>query len=123
MTREVKGIIPGLPIATTVREGDTVYLCGHLAYDDNDAVVGTDIVTQCEQTMKNLVATLEECGSDISLVNAVTIHLVNRSDFAGMNAVYGKYFGEFPPVRTTVIAGLIDERCLIEITAIASIKK
>jgi len=50
----------------------------------------------------------------------ITTYLVNMNDFAGYNEVYGKYFDNDGPARTTVaVHQLPHPHLLIEIRAMA----
>jgi 2-iminobutanoate/2-iminopropanoate deaminase len=40
-------------------------------------------------------------------------------DFTAMNEVYGRYFGQAPPARTTVEAARLPKDVLVEIDVIA----
>ena len=54
-------------------------------------------------------------GSSLKNVLKTTVYLGKMSDFAAMNEVYAKYFGEAAPARSTVeAAGLPKTRwCLL----------
>ena len=52
--------------------------------------------------MRNLLDGLEEAGLDFSNVVASNVYVDDLSEFAKMNGVYGKYFSNVPPTRTTV---------------------
>ena len=44
---------------------------------------------------------------------------VERADFAAFNQVYAEYFSQHPPVRSTVISGLVLPGALVEIEVVA----
>jgi 2-iminobutanoate/2-iminopropanoate deaminase len=71
--------------------------------------------------MKNLAAVLSAAGSTLDDVVKTTIFLVDMTDFADVNAVYGEHFGDTPPARSTVaVAALpLGARVEIEATALA----
>ena len=48
-----------------------------------------------------------------------TIFLANMDDFASVNAVYGSFFGEHKPARSTVAVKTLPKNALVEIEAIA----
>ena len=41
------------------------------------------------------------------------------NDFTAMNEVYGRYFKNEPPARTTIQAARLPKDCMVEIDAIA----
>jgi 2-iminobutanoate/2-iminopropanoate deaminase len=69
---------------------------------------------------RNIQAILEAAGSDLSHVLRCGVFLVDLRDFAEMNAVYARVFGDHRPARTTVqVAALPDKGLRVEIDAIA----
>ena len=74
---------------------------------------------QTRQVMNNIKGVLEASGSTMDMVVKTTVFLADINDFAAFNAVYGGYFPENPPVRTTVQAGALPIGALIEVEAIA----
>ena len=59
-------------------------------------------------------------SADLGDVVEITSYLVNMNDFAGYNEVYGEYFSEDGPARTTVaVHQLPHPHLLIEIRAVA----
>ena len=57
--------------------------------------------------MQNLAAVLEAAGSALDRVVKTTIFVADLGDFAAVNEVYGSFFAEAPPARSTVqVAGL-----------------
>jgi enamine deaminase RidA (YjgF/YER057c/UK114 family) len=61
-----------------------------------------DVENQVRQSMRNLLDGLEEAGLDFSHAVAANVYVDNLDEFSKMNAVYGKYFANVPPTRTTV---------------------
>jgi 2-iminobutanoate/2-iminopropanoate deaminase len=83
-------------------------------------LAGADVATQTEQVFKNIQAILEAAGTDLSHVLRCGVFLVDMRDFAAMNAVYARVFGEHRPARTTVqVAALPHVGLKVEIDAIA----
>ena len=65
-------------------------------------------------------AILEAAGSGLPHVLRCGVFLVDMREFAGMNSVYGRMFGDHRPARTTVqVAGLPGNGLRVEIDAIA----
>ena len=74
---------------------------------------------QTRQVMNNIKGVLEASGSSMANVVKTTVFLADINDFAAFNAVYGSYFPENPPARTTVQAGALPIGASIEVEAIA----
>jgi 2-iminobutanoate/2-iminopropanoate deaminase len=66
-----------------------------------------------------LAAILGEAGSSLQKVVRCTVFLKNMGDFGAMNEVYGRYFTQAPPARSTVEVARLPKDVLVEIDAIA----
>jgi 2-iminobutanoate/2-iminopropanoate deaminase len=99
-----------------------VFVAGQAAIDPaTGQLSGPDIEGQTEQTLKNIAGILEAAGSGLQYVLRCGVFLADVGEFARMNAVYGKMFGENRPARTTVQAVLPRPDLRVEIDAIAYI--
>ena len=56
---------------------------------------------QVRQCFLNIKTVLEEAGSDISKILKTTIFMVTGNDFSIINKVYGEFFPENAPARST----------------------
>jgi len=81
-------------------------------------MVDGDIESETMQVMENLKAVLESAGSSLDSV-VTTIFLGDMDDFARVNEVYGRYFGEIPPARSTVEVARLPKGANVEIECIA----
>ena len=97
-----------------------VFTSGQIPLDPvSMSVVGSDVVAQTEQVMKNLMAVLEAAGSNARQVLNTTCFLSDMADFAAFNEVYARYFGETPPARSCVQAAALPRGVMVEVEAIA----
>ena len=71
--------------------------------------------------MKNLGAILEAAGTSLQGVVKTTVFLSDMGDFAAMNEVYAKHFGDHKPARSTVQAAGLPRNVKVEIEAIARV--
>jgi 2-iminobutanoate/2-iminopropanoate deaminase len=111
------------PYSQGIVSHGTVYLSGQIALDPaTGQLVEGDVARQAERVLENLKAVLETCGSSLPQVLKTTVYLRSMDDFARMNEVYGKYFPEIPPARTTIAAAALPKGALIEIDLIASVE-
>ena len=100
-----------------------VFVSGQAAFDPaTGRLAGTDIETQTEQCLKNVQAILQAAGSDLPHVLRCGVFLIDMNEFAKMNAVYSRMFGDHRPARTTIqAADLPGEGLLLEIDCVAYI--
>ena len=108
------------PYSQGVRAGNFVFVSAQAPIDPNTGkVVGTDIESQTRQVLENIRSILETASLTLSNIVRTTVFVRNAADFKGMNDVYGSYFSENPPARTTVEARLPSPDMLVTIDAIA----
>jgi len=64
-------------------------------------VVSDNFEEQTRQSFQNIKIILEEAGSSMSNVVKTTIFMVTGNDFSVINKVYGEFFPQNPPARST----------------------
>jgi 2-iminobutanoate/2-iminopropanoate deaminase len=108
------------PYSQAIRTAGFVFTSGQVAIDpDTQQVVAGDVAAQTDRVLQNLAGILEAAGSGLDKVVRCTVFLKNMGDFAAMNEVYGHYFKEAPPSRSTVEVARLPKDVLVEIDAIA----
>lgn len=98
-----------------------IFVSGQGATDPaTGRLAGDSVAAQTEQCLRNVQAILRAAGSDLSHVLRCGVFLTNMAEFAEMNAVYARMFGEHRPARTTVeVSCLPHEGLRVEIDCIA----
>jgi 2-iminobutanoate/2-iminopropanoate deaminase len=108
------------PYSQAIRAAGLVFTSGQVALDPaTQQVIAGDIAVQTERVLKNLSGLLEAAGTSLDKAVRCTVFLKNMGDFAAMNEVYGRYFGQAPPARTTVEAARLPKDVLVESDVIA----
>jgi len=108
------------PYSQAIRGGGLVFTSGQVALDPaTQQVIAGDIAAQTDRVLKNLSAVLHAAGTGLDKALRCTVFLKNMGDFAAMNEVYGRYFGQAPPARTTVEAARLPKDVLVEIDVVA----
>ncbi len=103
-------------------QGQLLFTAGQIALDPKTgAVVGSSAAEQTKQVCENIKALLIASHSDFAHVVKTTVFLKSMNDFAAMNEVYGKYFGEASPARSTIEVVRLPKDVLVEIEVIAVI--
>ncbi|GAA1602319.1 RidA family protein [Kribbella sancticallisti] len=81
-----------------------------------------DIREQTRAVLENIRDILEAVGAGLEDLVSVTTYLVSMNDFGGYNEVYGEFFDETGPARTTVaVHQLPHPQLLIEIQGVAAV--
>ncbi len=79
-----------------------------------------DIREQTRAVLENIADILHSVGAGLTDVVSITTYLVNMNDFGGYNEVYGEFFVETGPARTSVaVHQLPHPHLLVEIQAVA----
>ena len=115
---------PTYPYSPGTKAGNMIYTAGQVAWDNTGKIIGiNDIRAQTLQTLSNVVSVLKEGGADINDVVKCNVYLKNMNDFQIMNEEFAKLFSSDPPARTTVQTPMAEPEMLVEIEAIAYVKK
>ena len=109
----------GLPFSPAVQAGDLIYVSGTMATDAQGKLVTGTIKEQTKRTLENIAQVLKAAGSNLDRAASVHVYLKNASDFEAMNEAYRAFWPKAPPVRTTIVAGLVLPDALIEISLTA----
>jgi 2-iminobutanoate/2-iminopropanoate deaminase len=108
------------PYSQAIRAQGLIFTSGQVAIDPaTQQVVSGDVSAQTDRVLKNLDAILRASGSSLEKVLRCTVFLKNMADFAAMNEVYGRYFKQSPPARSTVEVAKLPRDVLVEIDVIA----
>ena len=108
------------PYSQAIKAGGFVFASGQIPIDPNTGeFVAGGITEQTERVLTNLAAVLEAAGSSLNQVVKTTVFLADMAEFAAMNEVYGKFFGDLPPARATVAAAGLPRNARVEIEAVA----
>ena len=108
------------PYSQAIAVGDLVFTSGQIPLDpQSQQIVQGDARAQAERVMENLSAVLSTAGASFASVVKATIYLVDLSDFAAVNEVYGKRFPNAPPARSTVQVAALPKGARVEIDLIA----
>ena len=108
------------PYSQAVRANGFLFTAGQLGLDPaSGQFAGPDVEAQTRQAMANLQAILEAAGCTFADVVKTTIYVVDLAHFKTVNAVYGSYFDQVPPARSTVQVAALPLGGLVEIEMIA----
>jgi 2-iminobutanoate/2-iminopropanoate deaminase len=108
------------PYSQAIKANGLVFLSGQIALDPaTQQLISGDVAAQTERVLQNLAGILTAAGSSLQQVVKTTVFLKNMSDFAAMNDVYGLYFTQAPPARSTVEVARLPKDVLVEIDVIA----
>ncbi|KPQ36824.1 MAG: reactive intermediate imine deaminase [Phormidesmis priestleyi Ana] len=106
-----------------VASGAMLFVAGQIPLDAaTGELVGTTVAEQTEKVLENLAAVVKAAGSDLSQVVKTSVFLKDMNDFAAMNEVYAKHFGDTDaPARACVEVARLPKDVRVEIECIAMV--
>jgi enamine deaminase RidA (YjgF/YER057c/UK114 family) len=109
-----------------VAEGRVVFLAGQLALAPDGTVTGTDIVTQFEVALGNVLTALRAAGGSPPQLASLTIYVTDLPDYRAhsreIGAVWQRLVGRtYPAMAGIGVAGLWEPEALVEIQGFAVI--
>lgn len=82
--------------------GNFIFVSGTPGYDlQTGKVISEDFEEQVRQSFQNIKIILEEAGSSMANVVKTTIFMVAGNDFSVINKIYGEFWPENAPARST----------------------
>ncbi|MGC8562754.1 MAG: RidA family protein [Thermoplasmata archaeon] len=113
----VADIPKGGPYSHAIVTGNFIFLSGQTGNVPN-RVLNFD--QQFDNAMEKIKKILETAGASISDIVKISIYLAYNGDLNRMNDLFGRYFPNNPPARTTLVTGFASEGVLVEIDVIAA---
>jgi 2-iminobutanoate/2-iminopropanoate deaminase len=97
-----------------------VFTSGQIPLDPSTGkLVEGDFEASARRVFENLKAVLAASGATFSNVVKSTVFLTTFDNFPTLNKVYGEYFGEHKPARSTVAVAQLPMNALVEIELVA----
>jgi 2-iminobutanoate/2-iminopropanoate deaminase len=112
--------LPNRPYSGVVRAGDTFYFSGKVGVtDETRAMTAGRTAAEVRNIMESFGELFAELGLEFSDVVQGSVFLADVTDYGAMNEVYGGYFPQDPPARTTVAVAALPGGANVEIALIA----
>ncbi len=117
-TSEAPGAIG--PYSQAVRSGSFLFCSGQIPLDPKSGqIVPGDIAAQTRRVLDNIAGVLRAEGLTFDRVVKTTIFLTDLGDFQTVNEIYGSYFKQDPPARSTVQVAALPKGANVEIEVVA----
>lgn len=108
------------PYSQAIKANGFVFVSGQISLDPaTQQLITGDVAAQTERVLQNLDGILRAAGSSLQQVVKTGVFLKSMSDFAAMNEVYGRFFTQAQPARSTVEVARLPKDVLVEIDVIA----
>ena len=109
-------------ISHAIKVGDTIYVAGQVALDEERNVTGQgDCTAQATKVFENIKMVLEAAGASLKDIVKLTTFVKGFENMEKVRQVRRQYFadGYFPANTMVVIESLILPELLVEIEAVA----
>jgi 2-iminobutanoate/2-iminopropanoate deaminase len=111
------------PYSQAVADGGFLFASGQVPLDPaTGELVPGGIEAGVERVFDNLQSVLAAAGASLDDVVKTTVYLLRMSDFAAMNEVYARRFGNHRPARSTVAVAQLPKDAAVEIDVIARLR-
>jgi len=111
------------PYSQAVRTGSFLFCSGQIPLDPKSGeIVAGDITAQTRRVMDNIAGLLRAEGLSFDDIVKTTIFLTGLGDFQTVNQIYGSYFKNDPPARSTVQVSALPRGANVEIEVIAAVR-
>ncbi len=111
------------PYSQAILDGGLLFASGQIPLDPGTGeLVAGGFEAGVERVFDNLEAVLQAAGLSLGDVVKTTVYLLRMSDFAAMNGVYARRFGDHRPARSTVAVAELPKGASVEIDLVARLR-
>ncbi len=108
------------PYSQAIRSGNLIFCSGQIPLEPRSGqIVSDDIADQTRRVLDNISGLLRSEGLSLGDVLKTTIFLTDLGNFQIVNEIYGSYFNNQPPARSTVQVSALPKGAKVEIEVIA----
>ena len=109
------------PYSQAVAGNGTLYVSGQLPIDPATGVMPEDLKAQVTQSMKNVIALVEQAGGTAASIVKCGLFIRDMGRFGEINEAYQVFFPAEPPARFVVEVSALPKGAQVEIDAIAAL--
>jgi 2-iminobutanoate/2-iminopropanoate deaminase len=110
------------PYSQGIVTGNLLFTAGQVSINPETGIIIQDsIENEVKQIMMNLTAIAKAANTSLENVVKTTIFLTDMDDFVEVNKIYGSYFINEPPARSTVEVSKLPVGARVEIEMIIEI--
>ena len=107
------------PYSQAIATDNLIFCSGQIGIDPSIGKLVEGIENQTHQVMKNIREVLKAAGRDLDHVVKTTIFVADMKDYRTVNEIYGSYFTDHKPARSTVQVAGLPLGALVEIEMVA----
>jgi len=104
------------PFSQAIEVGGFIFFSGQVGQDPTTGkLVAGGIAAETERVFQNLSAVLRAAGKGFDDVVRAGVYLTSISDYAAVNGVYARHFGQPFPARTAIAVAALPLGACVEI--------
>lgn len=108
------------PYSQAVQAGDFLFTSGQIPLDPKTGEMEkSGVEAEAVRVLENVKAVLEGAGFTLQQVVKTTVFATDMANFAVVNGIYAKYFGENAPARSFVAVRELPKGAQVEIEVVA----
>jgi len=112
------------PYSQAIVSDGWIFTAGQIPLDPaSGAMVEGGPGEQIRRVLDNLRGVLEAAGGSLRSAVKATVYVTDLGDFAAINEVWGEYFVERPPARSTVQVAALPRGALVEVDLVARVER
>ena len=105
-----------------------LFIGGQIGWDADQQFRTDDFIGQAEQALRNIAGVAEAAGGGVGDIVRLTWYVTDKREYVArqreMGEAYRRVMGRhFPAMTMVVVAGLIEDRALVEIEATAVLQQ
>lgn len=107
------------PYSQAVKVGNLLFTAGQIPLDPSSGnMMTSSLDEEVHQIMNNLKAVAKAANTSLDNAVKTTIYVTDLGNFGKINELYGSYFGDSPPARSTVEVSALPKGASVEIDMI-----
>jgi len=104
--------------------GRLLFIAGQIGWDEQQQIVGDDLVEQFDRALANVITVVTEAGGSSEQIARLIIYVTDKDEYrARMKDIGERYRSRmgkhFPAMVLVQVAGLLEDRAKVEIEGIA----
>ena len=104
--------------------GTQIFVGGQIGWNAQQQFESDDFIAQCEQSLRNVLAVLQEAGAGAQHMVRMTWYILDRAEYnarlSELGMVYRAVMGRnFPAMSCLQVAALVEARAKVEIEVTA----
>lgn len=116
----------GYANGTAATGGKTIYIGGQIGWNSDQVFEATDFIGQFEQTLKNVLAIVEEAGGGAEHIARLTWYITDKQAYLPRQKECGQAYRRvlgrhFPAMAVVQVTALMEDEALVEIEGTAVI--